>query len=127
LAERVAEAMNYAPTRRRAGIPLRPDPGALESSDRQSFHRALAARVFAHMHAQMPEDVVARAFPADDKAAWITKASVSPDSAKTGEDAGAGAIEDAIGEHLVFKTHEIRSDDDFTAAEVPPAAQFNFY
>jgi hypothetical protein len=52
---------------------------------------------------------------------------VSPDSAKTGEDTGAGAIEDAIGGHLVFKTHEIRSDDDFTAAEVPPAAEFNFY
>jgi len=41
----------------------------------------LAARAFSHIHRdQTAEEICARAFPADDKAQWLTKASVSPDS-----------------------------------------------
>jgi hypothetical protein len=40
----------------------------------------LSARVYAHIHAQMPEDVAGKSWPSDDKAQWLTKASVSPDS-----------------------------------------------
>jgi hypothetical protein len=81
LAERVAEAMNVHPRDRRRGIPLRPDPDAVMSSDRKSFHRALFAHVRAHTHPeQVPEEIVARAWPADDRAMWLTRAPVSPDS-----------------------------------------------
>src|SRR5262245_43433525 len=75
--------MNYQrrEQNRPRGIPLVPANDAeLVRADRRSFHRMLAARVFAHIHAQLPEDIIARSWPADNTAAWLTKASVSPDS-----------------------------------------------
>jgi hypothetical protein len=77
------EVMNYAPTRReRRGIPLVPaDDDELFKRDRRSFTRMLSAKVYAHSHqGQSPEDIIARAWPNDDGAMLITRASVVPDS-----------------------------------------------
>src|SRR5215831_1868112 len=69
---------------------LRPDFGVLRGetrrpahlrTDRRSFQRALAARVFSHIHKQAsPDEIVARTWPTDDEAGWLTRASMSPDS-----------------------------------------------
>src|SRR4051812_18909387 len=62
----------------RQGIPLRPDPGALFSSQRRSFVRACTSMALAAKRNMRPETLLAKAWPDDSTAPRILKAAQSP-------------------------------------------------
>src|SRR5262249_21354647 len=62
-------------------IPLRFDDDELFERDRRSWTRSmLASYVIAKQSGVMPEELVKKTWPHDDRAFWLTKAAVSPDS-----------------------------------------------
>lgn len=62
----------------RQGIPLRPDPGALFSSQRRSFVRAATAMALAARDRQRPDAILAKSWPDDASASRILKGATSP-------------------------------------------------
>ncbi|WP_369725153.1 hypothetical protein AB8Z38_11570 [Bradyrhizobium sp. LLZ17] len=62
----------------RQGIPLRPDPGALLSSQRRSFIRAATAVALASRDRQRPDAILAKAWPDDATAPRMLKGATSP-------------------------------------------------
>ena len=61
-----------------APIPLRPDPGALASSQRCSFVRAATAMALASKNRQRPDAILGKAWPDDSVAPRILKAAQTP-------------------------------------------------
>jgi hypothetical protein len=64
----------------RTPVPLRPDPSALFSSQRRSWHRAITAQALASLKRSDPIKVLQAAWPSDDRAALILRAAQSPTS-----------------------------------------------
>ncbi|WP_141686843.1 hypothetical protein [Bradyrhizobium sp. LMTR 3] len=59
-------------------IPLRPDPGAMFSSQSRSFIRAATAMALASRDRQRPDAILAKAWPDDASASRILKGATSP-------------------------------------------------
>jgi hypothetical protein len=59
-------------------IPLRPDPGALASSQRRSFTRACTSLALATKHRIRPDVILAKTWPDDSVATRILKAAQTP-------------------------------------------------
>ena len=62
----------------RQGIPLRPDPGALFSSERRSFVRACTSLALATKHRQRPDVILGKQWPDDSVAPRVLKAAQTP-------------------------------------------------
>ena len=62
----------------RQGIPLRPDPSALASSQRRAFIRACTSLALATEHRQRPDVILSKQWPDDALAPRVLKAAQSP-------------------------------------------------